>query len=58
MSQSSYKELGGFLSGTILVLDANEKKFLYRQSPSGKQTHAAQVTEESLRKDCVPGEQH
>lgn len=49
MSQSSYEELGGSLSGTILVLDANEKKFLYRQSPSGKQMHAARVTKHSLR---------
>lgn len=38
-------------SGTILILGANEKKFLYGQSPSGKQMHTAQVTEGSLKKD-------
>lgn len=53
MSQSSYKELGGSLSGTILALDANEKKSLYCQSPSGKQMRTAQVTEESLYTSTV-----
>lgn len=53
MSQSSYKELGGSLSGTILALDANEKKFLYCQSPSGKQMCTAQVTEESVYTSMV-----
>lgn len=56
-SQSSYEEhLRGSCrahSGTILILEANQKKFLYGQSPSGKQIHTAQVTEGTLKKDKV-----
>lgn len=45
-------------AGTILVLEANQK-FLSGQGPGRKHTHTAQVTEQSLRRDCFQGaEQH